>query len=116
MASNPPSSNPQSPTPSLQPPASNPQPLPMDSSTAIDLVRQATLLALLIGAPVLVASVAVGLVISIFQAVTQIQEQTISFVPKIIIMAITMLLVLPWVIDRMVEYSTNLFLDIPGTF
>jgi flagellar biosynthetic protein FliQ len=48
--------------------------------------------------------------------VTQIQEQTISFVPKIVIMAITMLLVLPWVIDRMVEYSTSLFLDIPGTF
>lgn len=88
----------------------------MDSSTAVDLVRQATLLALLIGAPVLVASVVVGLVVSIFQAVTQIQEQTISFVPKIVIMAITMLLVLPWIIDRMVEYSTSLFLDIPGTF
>jgi flagellar biosynthesis protein FliQ len=67
----------------------------MDSSTAIDLVRQATLLALLIGAPVLTASVVVGLVVSIFQAVTQIQEQTISFVPKIVIMAVTMLLVLP---------------------
>jgi flagellar biosynthesis protein FliQ len=88
----------------------------MDSSTAIDLVRQATLLALLIGAPVLTASVVVGLVVSIFQAVTQIQEQTISFVPKIVIMAVTMLLVLPWIIDRMVEYSTSLFLDIPGTF
>lgn len=88
----------------------------MDTSTAVDLVRQATYVALIIGAPVLAASVIVGLIISIFQAVTQIQEQTISFVPKIIIMAVTMLLILPWAIDRMIEYSTTLFQEIPGTF
>lgn len=88
----------------------------MDIDTAVDLARNATYLTLLIGAPVMGASIAVGLLISILQAVTQIQEQTISFVPKIVAMLLTMLLVLPWSINRMVEYSTNLIRDIPTTF
>ena len=88
----------------------------MDIDTAVDLTRQATYLGLLIGAPVMVASIVVGLLISIVQAVTQIQEQTISFVPKLIVMLLTMLIVLPWTLNRMIEYSTNLIRDIPLTF
>lgn len=88
----------------------------MDIGTAVDLTRQATYLGLLIGAPVMLASIVVGLLVSIVQAVTQIQEQTISFVPKLIVMLLTMLIVLPWTINRMVEYSTNLIRDIPLTF
>jgi len=88
----------------------------MDIDTAVDLTRQATYLGLFIGAPVMIASIAVGLLISIIQAVTQIQEQTISFVPKLIVMLFTMLIVLPWTLNRMIEYSTNLIRDIPLTF
>lgn len=88
----------------------------MDLETAVDLVRNATYLALSIGAPVLIVSLVVGLAISILQALTQIQEQTLSFVPRIVIVSFTMLLLLPWAIQRVVEYTTSLFQDIPSTF
>jgi flagellar biosynthetic protein FliQ len=87
----------------------------MDLDTAIDLVRNATFLALTVGAPILIVSMVVGLAISILQAVTQIQEQTLNLVPKIVLMTITMLVVLPWAIQRVMEYTTALFLDIPST-
>ena len=87
----------------------------MDLEMAIDLVRNATFLALTIGAPILIVSMVVGLAISILQAVTQIQEQTLNLVPKIVLMTITMLFVLPWAIQRVMEYTTALFLDIPST-
>ncbi len=87
----------------------------MDLATAIDLVRNATFLALTVGAPILIVSMVVGLAISILQAVTQIQEQTLNLVPKIVLMTITMLFVLPWAIQRVMEYTTALFLDIPST-
>jgi len=86
----------------------------MDLETAIDLVRDATFLALTVGAPILIVSMVVGLAISILQAVTQIQEQTLNLVPKIVLMTITMLVVLPWAIQRVIEYTTALFLDIPS--
>jgi flagellar biosynthetic protein FliQ len=88
----------------------------MDLETAVDLVRNATYLALMVGAPVLIVSIVVGLAVSILQAVTQIQEQTLNLVPKILLMSLTLLLVLPWAIQRVVEYTTTLFHDIPTTF
>jgi len=88
----------------------------MDIATAVDLARAATFMALLIGAPIMLASILVGVAVSVLQAVTQIQEQTLSFVPKIVAMLLTMLFVLPWTINRMVEYSTQLIRDIPSTF
>lgn len=87
----------------------------MDLETAIDLVRNATFLALTVGAPIMIVSMVVGLAISILQAVTQIQEQTLNLVPKIVLMTITMLVVLPWAMQRVMEYTTALFLDIPTT-
>jgi flagellar biosynthetic protein FliQ len=87
----------------------------MDLGTAIDLVRNATFLALTVGAPILIVSMVVGLAISILQAVTQIQEQTLNLVPKIMLMTVTMLVILPWAIQRVMEYTTALFLDIPST-
>ena len=87
----------------------------MDLESAIDLVRNATFLALTVGAPILIVSMIVGLAISILQAVTQIQEQTLNLVPKIMLMTVTMLVILPWAIQRVMEYTTALFLDIPST-
>jgi len=87
----------------------------MDLDGAVELVRQATQLALVVAAPVLVVSLVVGLAISVMQAVTQIQEQSLNFVPKILLMTVTLLILLPWVIQQIVDYTTALFQGIPST-
>jgi flagellar biosynthetic protein FliQ len=87
----------------------------VDSQTAVDLARQALSTALVIGAPVLLVGVIVGLLISLVQALTQIQDQTISFVPKIVTMVLALMLCLPWLVQRMMTYSENLFTEIPTT-
>jgi flagellar biosynthetic protein FliQ len=61
----------------------------------------------------MVVSVVVGLAISILQAVTQIQEQTLSFVPKIMVMMLATLVTLPWALNQLIEYTTTLFRNIP---
>jgi len=86
----------------------------MDSSTVLDLGREGLLIMLEVSGPVMLTAVVVGLVISIGQAVTQIQDQTISFVPKIIMMVLAILYTLPWVTSLLVEYSTNLIVNIPS--
>ena len=58
----------------------------------------------------------VGLVIGLFQALTQIQEQTVAFVPKIVVMLLVLSISLPWLISRMVQYTTDLIGGIPGRF
>ena len=87
----------------------------MDVQMAVDLAREALSTALLIGAPILLTGVAVGLVISLGQALTQIQDQTISFVPKIVTMMLVLVMCLPWLIQRMMTYSENLITNIPRT-
>lgn len=88
----------------------------MDAQTAVDLSRDALSVALLVGAPVLLAGVVVGLVISLFQALTQIQDQTIAFVPKIVAMAVILVICLPWLLQQMMTYSEDLIRNIPHTF
>ncbi len=66
--------------------------------------------------PVLLAGMAVGLLIGLLQALTQIQEQTVAFVPKLIAMVLVLSLALPWLIARMVQYSHELIAGIPGRF
>ena len=85
----------------------------MDSQDAIDLGREAIWITLTIGSPVLLAGMVVGLLIGLFQALTQIQEQTVAFVPKIVAMVVALSISLPWLIDRMVQYSRDLYLGIP---
>jgi flagellar biosynthesis protein FliQ len=88
----------------------------MDAQDAIDLGREALWTMLLIGSPVLVAGMIVGIVISLFQALTQIQEQTVVFVPKIIVMLLVLSVSLPWLISQMLQYTTDLISGIPGRF
>ena len=99
---------------------SNPQSLipsiPMDPDVAIELGRKALLTTLMIGSPVLVAGMVVGLLIGLFQALTQIQEQTVAFVPKIVAMVLTLSIALPWLISLMLQYSTDLISSIPTRF
>jgi flagellar biosynthetic protein FliQ len=73
-------------------------------------------MSLLISAPVLLAGMAVGLVIGLLQAVTQIQEQTVAFVPKLVIMVLVLCFTLPWLVGQMVQYTTDLIAGIPGRF
>jgi flagellar biosynthetic protein FliQ len=87
----------------------------MEVSDAIDIGREAIMVILTIGSPILVAGMVVGLLIGLAQALTQIQEQTIAFVPKIVSMIIALSFSLPWLITRMVEYSRELILNIPNT-
>ncbi len=87
----------------------------MSPDDAISLTQQAILTALLIGAPLLLVGMAVGLLIGLAQALTQVQDQTVAFVPKIVAMFIALLLCLPWLTQKMVEYSEFLIVSIPKT-
>jgi flagellar biosynthetic protein FliQ len=76
---------------------------------AIDLLRDAMMMTMIIIGPILVIGMIIGLVISLVQAVTQIQEQTLAFVPKLFAMAIAMAVVMPWMFQRLLEYTKHLF-------
>ena len=69
---------------------------------------------LLVGSPLLLIGLLVGLLVGLLQAVTQIQEQTIAFVPKIIAMFAAVSLMLPWLLQQMMQYSSDLIAGIPG--
>jgi flagellar biosynthetic protein FliQ len=85
----------------------------MDPQDAIDLVREAIMLALWISAPVLIVGMAVGLVVGLIQALTQVQEQTVAFVPKLFAMILVLALTLPWLLNQLVDFTHELFLNIP---
>lgn len=75
----------------------------------VDLVRDVLLLVLHVGGPVLVVGVIIGLIISLFQSLTSIQDQTLSFVPKILGMIVVALLLLPWMVGQLVEFAIEMF-------
>lgn len=77
------------------------------------LIRQALLTVLYVGGPVLLLSLAVGLLISIFQATTQINEQTLTFVPKILVVLLAVVIFGPWMYYTMVEFTQQLLAQIP---
>ncbi|MCC6676948.1 MAG: flagellar biosynthetic protein FliQ [Phycisphaerales bacterium] len=78
-----------------------------DEST-VELVRQTLIITLKIAAPILGAGVLIGLIVSLLQSVTSIQDQTLSFVPKIVVMIVVASLLLPWITQRLVEYTADL--------
>ena len=86
----------------------------MTEEFVIGLGREALLTALKVSAPVLVVSLVVGIVISAFQAVTQINESTLAFVPKLLAVAAAFLVALPWMIQLLVKYTTELFRSLPS--
>jgi flagellar biosynthetic protein FliQ len=75
--------------------------------------KEALELTLMLSAPVLLTGMCVGLLVSIFQAATQIQEMTLIFVPKIIMVIAALILFSPWLLDIMTNYTTKLFINIP---
>ena len=86
----------------------------MTPSAAITLLENAIILTLLLSAPVLLVAMVVGLLISLFQAVTQIQEMTLTFVPKIVAMMLTLLFLSSWMITKLVDYTHELIVSIPN--
>jgi flagellar biosynthesis protein FliQ len=85
----------------------------MTEQYAIDVARTAFTIALQIGGPLLVSSLAVGMLVSIFQAVTQINESTLSFVPKILVVAGALAVLGPWMATTLITYIINTFNALP---
>lgn len=81
----------------------------MSLDDATELIRHTLFLALIVSAPMLVIGVLVGVVVSLLQAITQIQEQSLSFVPKIVAMVASAVMLMPWISHRLVEYAASMF-------
>ena len=86
----------------------------MNQDTVLNLATQAMMLALKVAGPVLLLGLIIGLLVSIFQAVTSIQEQSLSFIPKIIGVAVLIVVLGPWMLGQLVSYAQNLYLSIPS--
>lgn len=82
---------------------------PVNLDSATTLVRETLLVTLLIASPMLLIGLVVGVVISVLQAITQIQEQTLTLIPKIAAMMIAAALLLPWIGIRLMDYSAHVF-------
>ena len=85
----------------------------MNQDTVVNLASQAMSLALKVAGPLLIVGLVIGIVVSIFQAVTQIQEQSLSLIPKIAGIAVVIVLLGPWMLGQLVAYTTSLFTSIP---
>jgi flagellar biosynthetic protein FliQ len=81
----------------------------MNPGTAVDLSREALTITLIVAGPIMAVGLLVGLAVSIFQAVTQLQEQTLSFVPKIVGMGVAAAFFMPWFTARLIEYTHALW-------
>ena len=88
----------------------------MDTATVIDLGRQAMWTIALVSAPLLLVALAVGLLIGIIQAATSINEMTLSFIPKLIAMALALLLFGSWMLVTLVDFTRSIFQRIPAMF
>jgi flagellar biosynthesis protein FliQ len=86
----------------------------MNQDTVISIATQAMMLSLKIAGPVLLLGLIIGLLVSIFQAVTSIQEQSLSFIPKIVGVAVLIVVLGPWMLNQLVTYAQNLYLSIPS--
>jgi flagellar biosynthetic protein FliQ len=86
----------------------------MSHQLVIDLSRDAILTALMVSAPLLLIAMGVGLVISIIQSVTQIQEQTLSFVPKLVLVGGAFIVGMPWLIQILMKFTTQIIRGIPA--
>lgn len=81
----------------------------MDAATAVDLCRETLMSAVIIAAPILLVGMAAGLLVGLLQALTQVQDQTVAFVPKILAMAAVLVACLPWLLTRMVDFTRVVF-------
>ncbi len=85
----------------------------MSATLALELIRRAVLLGLVVSAPLLLTALCTGLVVSLLQAITQVQEQTLTFIPKLLLMALVLLLVMPWMLNQLLEYLVGILRALP---
>lgn len=85
----------------------------MTPEVAVDLFREALWLTALIVSTIVVPSLLVGLLVAMFQAATQINEQTLSFLPRLIVILLTLIVAGPWLVQKLMEYTQNLIMNIP---
>ncbi len=85
----------------------------MSPDLVMDIAKEAIEITLYLSLPILGISLIVGLLVSLFQAVTQIQEATLTFVPKIVAMFISLLFLLPWMMNKMIHYTEQIIVNIP---
>jgi flagellar biosynthetic protein FliQ len=86
----------------------------MSQDTVVSLVADMMAVALKVAMPLLLAALVIGLMVSIFQAVTQIQEQTLSFIPKVVGIVVVIVVGGPWMLDQVVTYTQRLYEQIPS--
>ena len=86
----------------------------MNTDVVISLATQAMNVAFKVAMPLLLAGLVVGLVVSVFQAVTQIQEQTLAFIQKIVAIAAVLVILGPWMLGQVLSYTSDLYNSIPG--
>lgn len=86
----------------------------MNADTIIDLSQQALYVIVMLAAPMLISALLIGLFIGMFQAATQINEMTLSFIPKLLILVIAIMVAGPWMLRLLVDYTQRLYLSIPG--
>lgn len=86
----------------------------MTPESVMMIGKQALEITMMVSAPLLLAALLTGLVVSVFQAATQINEMTLSFIPKLIAMFIAMVVAGPWMLTVMLDYMRNLFTNLPG--
>jgi len=87
----------------------------MTADFVVGIMAEAIKVTLLVSAPVLLVGLAVGVLISLVQAVTQVQEMTLVFVPKIIAVLITLVAALPWMLNLLIGFTQNLYMSLPNT-
>lgn len=85
----------------------------MEADYVIEISSQAIKVALLMSAPMLIGALVMGILVSIFQAVTQINEQTLSFIPKILVIIGALVIFAPWMTDLITNFTRDLYLSIP---
>ncbi|MHB1328091.1 MAG: flagellar biosynthetic protein FliQ [Gemmatimonadales bacterium] len=86
----------------------------MSAIQASELIRQAVMLTLVVAAPLLLSAMVIGLIVTLIQAVTQLQEQTLTFLPKLLTMAVIFVLTLPWMIRKLSEFLIVAIRSLPS--
>ncbi|KND61319.1 Flagellar biosynthesis protein FliQ [Candidatus Burkholderia verschuerenii] len=86
----------------------------MTPESVMSMAHQAMYVALILAAPLLLVALVVGLVVSLFQAATQINESTLSFIPKLLAVAVTLIIVGPWMLSTLLDYMRQMFTISPG--
>lgn len=84
----------------------------MEAPEVVDVLRQALWVLVIVGAPLMLTALVVGLIVSLFQALTQIQEMTLTFVPKLLAMLGVMALALPYMLQTLIDFNEELFVKI----